>query len=65
LTRGGLLAGACVLTILQMLDVESGSVAEEVFRKLGYVEFGKVPRYGRSPAGTTKDQTFFYKDLAS
>lgn len=48
-----------------MLDVETGSPAEEVFRKFGYVEVGKVPRYGRSPSGEIRDRTFFYKDIAS
>ncbi|KAH7165496.1 acyl-CoA N-acyltransferase [Dactylonectria macrodidyma] len=46
-----------------LLDTESGSVAEEVFRKFGYVELGQIPKYGLSPTGELKDGTFFYKHL--
>lgn len=48
-----------------MLDVQTDSAAEMVFRRLGYVEVGRIPRYARSPTGAFVDQTFFYKDLAS
>lgn len=50
---------------LLMLDVETGSGAEEVFRKFGFTEVGRIPNYGRSPSGQVKDQTFFYKDLTT
>ncbi|OAQ63213.1 GCN5-related N-acetyltransferase (GNAT) domain-containing protein [Pochonia chlamydosporia 170] len=46
-----------------LLDTETGSAAEAVYRKLGYVELGRVPGYGMSPAGAMKDGTFFYKQL--
>ncbi|KAJ4189679.1 N-acetyltransferase domain-containing protein [Fusarium falciforme] len=46
-----------------LLDTEAGSVAEEVYRKFGYVELGQIPRYGLSPTGELKDGTFFYKHL--
>jgi hypothetical protein len=52
---------ACVLC--QTLDTETGSAAEEVYKKLGYEEYGKIPKYGLSPAGDLKDGTFFYKQL--
>ncbi|KAM0458141.1 hypothetical protein ACHAPV_001513 [Trichoderma viride] len=48
---------------LLLLDTESGSQAEAVFKTLGYTELGKVPGYGMSPAGGLKDGTFFYKTL--
>ncbi|KAM0251133.1 hypothetical protein ACHAQJ_008303 [Trichoderma viride] len=48
---------------LLVLDTESGSQAEAVFKRLGYTELGKVPGYGMSPAGGMKDGTFFYKTL--
>jgi GNAT superfamily N-acetyltransferase len=51
------------LTVFQMLDTETDSVAEEVYKKLGYTEVGKIPNYGISPAGGTKSETFFYKQL--
>jgi GNAT superfamily N-acetyltransferase len=50
-------------TIL-LLDTETGSPAEEVYKKLGYVELGQIPRYGLSPNGELKDGTFFWKHLA-
>ncbi|KYK59436.1 putative acetyltransferase [Drechmeria coniospora] len=46
-----------------LLETEADSPAEAVYRKLGYVEMGKVPGYGMSPAGELKDGTFFYKQL--
>lgn len=53
----------CADAPLQLLDTETGSPAEAVFRKLGYSELGKIPAYGLSPTGELKDGTFFYKDL--
>lgn len=46
-----------------MLDTETGSPAEEMYRKLGYIELGTIPKYGISPTGELKDGTFFYKQL--
>lgn len=46
------------------LDVESETAAEGVFRKLGYVEVGRIPKYSLSPSGQLRPQTFFYKELA-
>ncbi|UNI21775.1 hypothetical protein JDV02_007731 [Purpureocillium takamizusanense] len=46
-----------------VLDTETGSPAEALFRKLGYTELGKIPKYGLSPTGELKDGTFFYKQL--
>ncbi|KAI5463295.1 acyl-CoA N-acyltransferase [Mariannaea sp. PMI_226] len=46
-----------------LLDTETGSNAEELFRKLGYVEIGQIPKYKISPTGDLKDVTFFYKNL--
>ncbi|RDA91675.1 hypothetical protein CP533_0065 [Ophiocordyceps camponoti-saundersi (nom. inval.)] len=49
---------------LLLLDTESGSAAETVYRELGYVELGRMPMYGISPSGDLRDGTFFYKHLA-
>lgn len=47
-----------------MVDTETGSPAEAVYRKLGYTEVGKIPKYGITPfTGQLKDETFFYKQL--
>lgn len=48
---------------IQTLDTETGSNAEKVYRKLGWVEVGRIPKYGVSPDGELKDETFFYKQL--
>ncbi|OHE95697.1 acetyltransferase [Colletotrichum orchidophilum] len=52
---------------LLMLDTEVGSPAEDVCRKFGYVEVGRIPNYGISPAvpRQLKDQIFFYKQLST
>lgn len=48
----------------QMADTESGTVAEEMYRNLGFVEVGKIPNFANSPAGGLRDETFFYKQLS-
>ncbi|TDZ22680.1 Acetyltransferase [Colletotrichum sidae] len=50
---------------LLMLDTEAGSPAEDVFRKFGYIEVGRIPNFGVSPAvpRQLKDEVFFYKQL--
>ncbi|KAM0555460.1 hypothetical protein ACHAO7_003087 [Fusarium culmorum] len=50
-------------TIL-LLETETGSLGGEVFKNLGYVELGQIPKYGLSPTGELKDGTFFWKHLA-
>lgn len=47
-----------------MADTESGNGADELYRKVGFVEVGKIPRFAHSPAGGLRDETFFYKDLS-
>ncbi|KAK3353604.1 hypothetical protein B0T25DRAFT_217640 [Lasiosphaeria hispida] len=48
---------------LLLVDTETDSVAEEAFRKFGYVEIGKVPHFSRVLSNDKKGETFFYKDL--
>ena len=48
----------------QTLDVESETAAEGAFKKMGYVEVGRIPKYSLNPAGQLRPQTFFYKDLS-
>ncbi|ROT40550.1 acetyltransferase [Sodiomyces alkalinus F11] len=51
---------------LLMTDAETGSPAEEIYKKFGFVEIGKIPQYGISPnnpSGELRDETFFYKRL--
>ncbi|KAK2025499.1 acetyltransferase [Colletotrichum zoysiae] len=52
---------------LLMLDTEAGSPAEEVYKRLGYIEVGRIPNYGISPGvpQQLKDEVFFYKQLTT
>ena len=47
-----------------MADTETGTGAEELYKKLGFVEVGKIPGFSKSPAGGLRSETFFYKQLA-
>jgi GNAT superfamily N-acetyltransferase len=50
---------------LLTLDTERGSVAEQMYKRLGYCRFGIVPRYAVAPDGRGMDDcSFFYKELA-
>lgn len=46
---------------LLVLDTESGSLAERLYRAAGWTECGSVPGYAADPAGVLKPTTFFYK----
>lgn len=46
-----------------MTEAESGSIAEKVFKKLGYEEIGKVPNYSLNASSELKDGVFLYKTL--
>lgn len=46
---------------LLVLDTESGSPAERLYRSAGWTECGSVPDYAADPAGALKPTTFYYK----
>ncbi|MFJ3088874.1 GNAT family N-acetyltransferase [Streptomyces sp. NPDC086838] len=46
---------------LLVLDTESGSPAERLYRAAGWTECGSVPDYAADPAGVLKPTTFYYK----
>ncbi|KAH8884765.1 hypothetical protein GQ53DRAFT_377643 [Thozetella sp. PMI_491] len=48
---------------LLLVDSETGSAGEQVFKSLDYVEIGKVPQFSRVLPSGKKGETFFYKDL--
>ncbi|NEE36804.1 GNAT family N-acetyltransferase, partial [Streptomyces sp. SID7982] len=50
---------------LLILDTESGSLAEQVYRKAGWTTVGSVPGYAADPAGSLKPTTFYYKELVA
>ncbi|GAB2597478.1 GNAT family N-acetyltransferase [Streptomyces capparidis] len=50
---------------LLLLDTETGSAAEHLYRAAGWTPYGLVPDYASGPDGAVlKDCTFFYKRLA-
>lgn len=46
-----------------VLDTVTGSPAEALYRKRGWVEVGPVPDYALFPDGSPCSTTFFYKSL--
>lgn len=48
---------------LLMLDTESGSAAEHLYRRRGWVAFGVVSDHARKPDGRLSDTTFMTKTL--
>ncbi|ETK34811.1 GNAT family N-acetyltransferase [Microbispora sp. ATCC PTA-5024] len=49
---------------LLILDTETGSRAEELYRRKGWTPLGVVPGHAADPSGVLKPTTFFYKRLA-
>jgi acetyltransferase len=48
---------------LLVLDTISGSEADPLYRGLGYVEAGSIPRYAAMPWGELAPTTVFFKEL--
>jgi GNAT superfamily N-acetyltransferase len=46
---------------LLLLDTQTGSGAEYLYRKLGWESFGVVPDFAFNPFGRLADSTFFFK----
>lgn len=49
--------------LLMVLDTETGSGAERVYRSAGWTEAGTIPDYATDPAGRLHPTTLFYKQL--
>ncbi len=49
---------------LLLLDTETGSPAEHLYRAAGWTPYGSVPGYATDPGGVLRDGSFFYKALA-
>ncbi|MCC9308507.1 GNAT family N-acetyltransferase [Kitasatospora sp. RB6PN24] len=49
---------------LLLLDTETGSAAEALYRAGGWTRFGVVPGYATDPLGRLRDGSFYYKQLA-
>ncbi|MGW1225226.1 N-acetyltransferase family protein [Streptomyces sp. NPDC001478] len=48
---------------LLVLDTESGSPAERLYRSGGWTECGSVPGYAADTSGALKPTTLFYKEI--
>jgi ribosomal protein S18 acetylase RimI-like enzyme len=48
---------------LLVLDTRPGDAAEKLYRSLGYVPAGVIPRYARSARGILEDTVYLYKEL--
>jgi len=45
-------------------ECRAGTTAEMVYRRLGFTEYGRLPRGLKEPSGKVFDEVFFYKPLA-
>jgi GNAT superfamily N-acetyltransferase len=48
---------------LLTLDAKRGEAAEQLYRSLGWIAAGTIPRYALDSDGTPHDAVIFYKDL--
>lgn len=55
--RGAAARGATLL----VLDTQTGSVAEGLYRRAGWTEAGVIPDYAADPDGVLRPTTLFYK----
>ncbi|MFF1421425.1 GNAT family N-acetyltransferase [Streptomyces sp. NPDC058280] len=62
LTAGEEAAAAAGVTLL-LLDTETGSPAESLYRSAGWTAVGVVPGHAADPGGTLRPTTFFYKNM--
>jgi GNAT superfamily N-acetyltransferase len=53
-------AGFSLLT----LDAKRGEAADRLYRRLGWIAAGTIPRYAFDPDGTPHDAVIFYKELS-
>jgi ribosomal protein S18 acetylase RimI-like enzyme len=58
--HGAAQAGATLL----LLDTETDSAADHLYRDAGWTRYGIVPDYAADPAGALRDCSFYYKRLA-
>ena len=49
---------------LMVLDTESGSAAEDIYRHLGWIKAGEIPLYARNPACELQATAYYYKALS-
>ncbi len=49
---------------LLLLDTQTGSAGEELYRRCGWTEYGVVPNHSHVPEGGLSPATFFYKEIS-
>jgi len=49
---------------LLLLDTQTGSAGEVLYRRCGWTEYGVVPNHSHVPKGGLSPATFFYKELS-
>ncbi|MFE0628393.1 GNAT family N-acetyltransferase [Streptomyces sp. NPDC058864] len=54
-------AAAAAGVSLLLLDTETGSPAERLYRSAGWTPYGTVPGHAADPAGVLRPTTFFFK----
>ncbi|MFE2865380.1 GNAT family N-acetyltransferase [Embleya sp. NPDC059259] len=57
-------AAARVGATLLLLDTETDSTADHLYRAAGWTRYGVVPDYAADPAGALRDCSFYYKQLS-
>jgi ribosomal protein S18 acetylase RimI-like enzyme len=50
---------------LLVLDTSEGSAAEALYRTLGFIAAGTIPKFARNPDGTLHSTVLFYKLIAA
>ncbi len=48
---------------LLLLDTESDTAGEALYRRCGWIEYGRVPGHAHKTDGRLAETTFFYKEL--
>lgn len=48
---------------LLTLDAKRGTAADRLYRRIGWIPVGTIPRYALDPDGTPHDAVIFYKEL--
>ncbi|MEO3782663.1 GNAT family N-acetyltransferase [Actinocorallia sp. B10E7] len=56
-------AAAVLGRTLLLLDVETASPAERLYRRQGWTEYGVLPDATAGPAGDLRSTSYYYKDL--
>lgn len=49
---------------LLLLDTESGSAGDRLYRRCGWTEYGRVPGHAFRPDGRLAETTMFYKQIS-